>query len=539
MIDASLKNANILIVDDQIANIDVLEGLLDAQGYTTIKSTTDSRQVVQLFTDFKPDLVLLDLTMPHLTGFDVMKQLKPLIPANSFLPILVLTADVTPEAKQKALSGGASDFLTKPFDLIEVGLRIKNLLFASYLQQQLQNQNLSLEEKVKERTSELEKTNLELMVARDKAEASNRLKTAFMQNISHEVRTPLNGILGFGNLLADMDISAEEKQEFIPMLQYSSERLVNTITDYMDISLIASGTMEVKCKQVSIAGELYQLKDKFYSQCTAKKLAFNLFVPEKIKNLTINTDPELFSKMISHLIGNAIKFTTNGVIDVGLDVESDFVEIYIKDTGIGIEKDSHELIFESFAQEDASNTRGHEGSGLGLSIVKGLIGLLGGNIRFESEKGHGSVFYVKLPLVSEVANVQEITTTGKPILQKPLVVLIAEDDYSSRKYLEIVLSKYTSNLFYAGTGVEAIVECRKHPNINLVLMDIKMPEMNGLDATRIIKATRRDLPVIAITAYAMSGDEKKALDAGCDDYLPKPLSSSKLINKLIKLGFIS
>ena len=184
MIDATLINANILIVDDQQANIDVLTGLLDAKGFTNYTTTKDSRQVLKLFDEFKPDILLLDLKMPHLTGFEVMTQLKVIISPKIYIPILVLTADITPESKQKALECGASDFLTKPFDLIEVELRIKNLLQVRYLHQQLENQNQILEEKVKKGTKEIEKTNIELKVTQEKAEQSDKLKSELLNQMS-------------------------------------------------------------------------------------------------------------------------------------------------------------------------------------------------------------------------------------------------------------------------------------------------------------------------------------------------------------------
>ena len=207
MIDSTYKNAKILIVDDKEVNIDILTGLLDIQGYHNLASTTDPRLVVGLYQSFQPDLILLDLMMPHLTGYEVMDQLKEIAPADVYLPILVLTADITTEAKQKALRHGANDFLSKPFDLIEVGLRIENLLFTRFLHQQSLNQNQILEVKVKERTAELEKSNAELIVAREKAESGDRLKTAFIRNISHEIRTPLNGILGMYQVLSDIGLT--------------------------------------------------------------------------------------------------------------------------------------------------------------------------------------------------------------------------------------------------------------------------------------------------------------------------------------------
>ena len=222
MIDSSFKKANILIVDDQEPNVEILLDFLDMQGYSNVLSTTDPREVLSLYRSFEPDLILLDLAMPHLTGFEVMEQLKSFLGENTFLPILILTADITKESKIKALSGGASDFLTKPFDLLEVGLRIRNLLFSSYLQQQLVDQNRLLDEKVSERTRELMLRNIELNLAKDKAEASDRLKTSFINNISHEIRTPLNGILGFGQILADHDLEEEEKNRYLFILNESS-----------------------------------------------------------------------------------------------------------------------------------------------------------------------------------------------------------------------------------------------------------------------------------------------------------------------------
>lgn len=184
MNDSILKNAKILIVDDQQANIDVLTGLLDVKGFTNYKTTKDSRQVFKLFEEFKPDLLLLDLIMPNFNGYEVMMQLRVLIPADTYFPILVLTADITPESKQKALACGATDFLAKPFDLIEVDLRIRNLLKTCHLQQQLENQNQILEEKVKERTKELEKSNIELKVTKEKSEQSDKLKSELLNQIS-------------------------------------------------------------------------------------------------------------------------------------------------------------------------------------------------------------------------------------------------------------------------------------------------------------------------------------------------------------------
>ncbi len=537
MIDSTLKNANILIVDDQVANIEVLEELLELYHYTNVKTTTDPRKVVDLFKSFKPDLILLDLAMPFLSGFDVMEQLKSLVPANTLLPILVLTADVTNESKQRALREGASDFLTKPFDLVEVGLRIKNLLFTSYLLQLLGNQKDILEQKVKKRTSELQKTNVALMIARDKAEASDRLKTAFMNNISHEIRTPLNGILGFAPMVLDPAYSDKEKQEFLEVLQISGKRLIQTVSDFMDISLIASGNIEVRHEHFTVSELLSVLESQYLHDFANKNLQFSVEIPSMLGLVVLNSDRLLLNKILRHLLDNALKFTQKGSVLLSVSHTGQALTFGIKDTGIGISEKVISRIFDHFTQEDTSNTRNYEGSGLGLSITKGLAELLGGSISAESVKGEGSTFSFAIPhILSEpwVEKAETISPIGE-IEHKP-VILIVDDEYSGTLFLKSTLQK-TFDLLFAKNGEEAVELCKSNPGIKLVLMDMKLPEMNGYIATQKIKEFRSDLPIVAVTAYAMTGDRKKCLDAGCDEYLSKPLSKNDLFPILKKFGF--
>jgi signal transduction histidine kinase len=397
MINSTFTNANILIVDDQQANIDVLSGLLEMRGYTNLKSTCDSRLVADLYESFHPDLILLDLMMPYLSGYQVMEQLMSRIPHDTYLPILVLTADITLEAKQRALASGAKDFIAKPFDLIEVGLRIDNLLFARYLYQQLQLNNQVLEKKVKERTIELEKANIDLVSARDKAEASDRLKTAFIQNISHEIRTPLNGIVGICQEIAEGDCSSEEREEYKSILQTSSDRLLKTMTNYMDISLLVTGNVDVEETDILPGIILDKVVEGFQELAESKNVAFNYQISPGKAELPIKTDPYLLQKALSQLVDNAIKFTSHGSVSLGYDFKGNDVEFYVTDTGCGIEESAKATILEHFVQENLSNTRGHEGSGLGLTIAKKIIEILGGTLTFTSVKGTGSTFYLTIP----------------------------------------------------------------------------------------------------------------------------------------------
>jgi len=536
MIDSTFKKANILIVDDQEANIDVLEGLLEMQEYSNIKSTTDPRNVVPLYESFKPDLILLDLSMPYLSGFEVMQELKTLVPENTYLPILVLTADVTAESKQRALSGGASDFLIKPFDLIEVGLRIRNLLHTSYLQQKLLNQNQVLEEKVAERTYELEKQNIKLMAAKEKAEASDRLKSAFINNISHEIRTPLNGILGFGQILTDPGLLPEEKEQYSEMLNSSSSRLVNTVTNFMDISLLTSGNQKVYKKEINLDNSIKEVISRFKDSCDAKNIVLSTVSPALEPTFRLYTDNELLSKILQQLIDNAVKFTHQGSITVGYEKAENDLHFFVKDTGVGISEKSLNQIFDSFIQEDGATTRRYEGSGLGLSIAKGFIGLLGGKIWLDSEKGKGSTFHFSIPcLEQKLETIIQKLIPGERGRGKQ-TILIAEDDDINYYYFKVLLTHDSIEIIHAKNGIEAVGLCQEHPEIELVLMDLKMMDMDGFEATRQIKSFRTNLPIIAITAYSESEDKRKALQAGCDEFLTKPVKKELLIKKLEEFG---
>ncbi len=536
MIDAQLKNAPILIVDDQQANIDILEGLLEMQGYTNFRSTADPREVISLYASFEPELILLDLMMPYLSGFEVMNQLSSLISASTYLPILVLTADITPEAKQRALSGGATDFLTKPFDLTEVALRIKNLLFISYLQKQLQKQNLQLEERVRERTAELEQKNAELIIAKEKAEASDRLKAAFINNISHEIRTPLNGILGFGQMLAEYDLLPEEKEEYLEMMNRSSNRLINTITDYMDIALLNSGSLEVTKSDFDPAHLIHQVRDKFEGPCKSKGLTLTTLVPEIISNPIINADRSLIAKVLNHLVDNAVKFTSGGSVTLGFVLQDNSILFNVNDTGVGIDEKNNDQIFHHFMQEDSTTTRGHEGSGLGLTIAKGISDLLGGKMWFTSEKNKGTSFYFSLPGVALPIGGQELINTDRLDDHRSHTLLVVEDDDINYKYLNILLKHPNIHLIHVKNGTDAIECCRCQPEIDMVLMDLKIGEVDGFEATRQIKAYRKDLPVIAVTAYSGIKEKEYAQQSGCNAFLIKPVKRELLYSKLSEYG---
>lgn len=537
MIDSTLKNAKILIVDDQPLNVQILLEFLELEGYGNLKSTYDSREVIELYKSYQPDLILLDLSMPHLTGFDIMEKLKLIVKNDYFLPIIVLTADATKSSKLKSLSFGANDFLTKPFDLTEVGLRIKNMLYAIYLQQKLQNQNLLLESKIKERTLALVDTNNELKIAIQKAEENNRLKTAFLNNISHEIRTPLNGILGFGQLLSDVNITSNERANYLDLLDESSLRLINTITNFLDVSQLQSNSQSV-IKHNIIPEEVIEEIVFIFKKLNKKKdLNINFQTPINTYDININTDKDLLHKILYYLVENALKFTSEGNVNIGFVKDGSDLLFFVNDTGIGISEQNINKIFNEFVQGDNANNRGYEGSGLGLALARGYVELLGGKIWVDSDLLKGTTFYFSLPIGNTESQISNLftdktinTTKGKSI------ILIAEDDAINYYLLERILKHENLILLHALNGLEAVNICKKNEHINLVFMDLKMPIMDGLEATKEIKKFRKNLPIIALTAYTENEIRNQAMQVGCNDFITKPVGKELLFSKLKEFG---
>jgi len=237
-----------------------------------------------------------------------------------------------------------------------------------------------------------------LFEARIKAEASDRLKTAFMNNISHEIRTPLNGIIGFGEIIANEQLSVEEKNQFLTVVQESSERLIQTIDDYLDISILVTGNQEIHAKNFKIVSLIEDVVEEFAVHGKAKNIPVVEEIPPELRQMSLHSDSDLIRKVLNHLIANSLKFTETGRVVIGLNRENGSCRFYVRDTGIGIAEEATKYVFESFMQEDLSSTRMYEGSGLGLSIVKGIVTLLGGEVSLHSVKGEGTTFYFTIPL---------------------------------------------------------------------------------------------------------------------------------------------
>jgi PAS domain S-box-containing protein len=382
------------------------------------------------------------------------------------------------------------------------------------------------------------KIETDLIEAKEKAEESDRLKTAFLTNMSHEIRTPMNGILGFTELLKEPNLKSDDIQDYIQIIHISGIRMLNTINNIVDVSKIESGLIQINISETNI-NEKMEFTYKFFKpEVEFKGLQFSLKNGLTTKESIIKTDNEKVYGILTNLVRNAIKFTYEGSIIFGYDKKGEFLEFFVKDTGAGIPENQKKLIFERFRQGSESHNRGYEGSGLGLSIAKSYVEMLGGKIWVESEEGRGSTFYFTIPynaVSEEKTEITDVVSSDlKEIQLHNLKILIVEDDEISYSLLKKMLQKISKEVLHAMTGIEAIEACRNNPDLDLVLMDIRMPVMDGNEAISMIRHFNKDVIIIAQTAYAFSGDKEMAIEAGSNDYISKPINSTSLFELIRK-----
>lgn len=349
----------------------------------------------------------------------------------------------------------------------------------------------------------------------------------------------MNAIIGFSEILTNQDLSQEEREEFINYITQGSNTLMNLIEDIIDITKIEAGQINIQysdCNVDKLLDELYATFLKMKNKNGRSSVELRMNKPMMDEDFIFSTDPNRIRQVMSNLLGNAIKFTREGFIEFGFQLASaSSIQLYVKDSGIGIPEDKLELIFDRFGQvNDAQNE--HKGTGLGLSISRKLAELLGGTLTVESTLGEGSKFTLTLPLEKEYP-VQELAA-GKPPASKydwhDRTFLIAEDSILNYTFLDALFQKTRVNLIWAKNGKEAIEMCRKHEEIDIVLMDIKMPVIDGLEAISEIKKFRKQLPIIVQTAYAMPEDRDRTFEAGGDEHLTKPINPEELFSAITR-----
>lgn len=375
-------------------------------------------------------------------------------------------------------------------------------------------------------------------IEKEKALKSDQLKSAFLANMSHEIRTPMNGIIGFSQLLRKDELSDEKRIRYISIINECSNRLMNIVNDILDISKLETGQVELIIEPVDLDLLINQLVMFFEPKAKEKRIKILTGNQLDDKSIIVNTDYSKLWQILNNLISNAIKFTNTGYVKISFQIINDRVKFCVEDTGIGISPEYHDKIFERFRQVEVTTVRNYGGNGLGLAISKYLVELLGGKIWLESEFGKGSNFYftieqqilIEKPLI-ESAKKEESLIANKVV---DFTILIAEDEETNFLFLKEVFTDEKNNVIHAHNGQEAIEICRSNSKINLVLMDIKMPLLDGFNAAKQIKLWKPQLQIIAQTAYAHSSDKDKVIKEGFDDYIAKPiklLDIQKLIEK--------
>jgi CheY-like chemotaxis protein len=503
--ESSRNIPNILVVDDVSANLKLLDDILKSEGYKT-RPVPNGELALRAVTKEKPDLILLDIMMPGMDGFEVCRHLKKNDDLKD-IPVIFISALGETDDIVKALAMGGVDYINKPFHAEEVKARVHTHL------------------KIGRQRKEL----MELNATKDK----------FFSIIAHDLRGPFNGFLGLTKIMAEesQNLTRDEIQQYAASMSNTASNLFQLLENLLEWSLIQRGLKGYGPVSSLLMPAITESIQPVMDSANKKGIMITCEIPS---DLDIFADTDMLASIIRNLTSNSIKFTQKGgtITIAAKTVNDNFIEISVKDTGIGMNSTMVENLFRLDVQTNRKGTEGEPSSGLGLNLSKDFIEKHGGKIWAESIVGQGSTFYFTIPWLparkEKDAVKHDFTAAETQHPLKKLKILIAEDDITSDFLLTMAVKKISSEILHANNGADAVAVCFKHPDIDLILMDIDMPFMEGNEATSDIRQFNKDVIIIAQTAKVLFGERNKALEAGCNDYISKPIDQKELMNMIRK-----
>lgn len=526
----------VLLVDDRKENLLALEALLQYKNVEILKANS-GREALELLLIHDFALALVDVQMPEINGFDLAEYMRGSEKSKN-VPIIFVTAGAIDQKHTfRGYEAGAVDFIYKPLDP-----RIVKSKVLVFLELHRQKQLLTLQ------LAEMESTKDQLKIAKETAEAANRSKSAFLTNMSHEIRTPLGAILGFTELLNDPLLTNSQKEYYLNIITKNGHVLSRLIDDILDLAKVESGKLEAEMTILSLPELLNDVVSLLEVRAQEKRLTLEV----KYKNLipeNIESDPLRLRQILLNIIGNAIKFTNHGSVQVTVDCHpiensnNHRISFEVKDTGIGISKDRREVLFQPFTQADNSTTRKFGGTGLGLSLSRRLAHLLHGDVRLSSEVPEvGSIFIIDIEtkhvdFSKEVFSKMSTQSSDQKanFSLKDTKVLVVEDSPDNQMLVNIFLSKAGSKVEFADNGKDGIHKALNN-DYDIVFMDIQMPVMGGHEATKELRKLGYNKPIIALSAHAMTKERDKSFEVGCNGHLVKPIDRKKLLEAVVQFS---
>ncbi len=509
----------VMVVDDDFRTRLLARSTLEAARFRVSEATNGS-EALQLLNDHTPDLILLDVLMPGLDGFGTCHAIRR-HPTAADVPVLMMTAMDDQETLHRAYLAGATDFTSKPIDWPLLPSRISFIIRYAHT------------------TKALKKSEHDLRVAKEAAEAASWAKTNFLATMSHEIRTPLNALKGNLELLSSAHLNGQQR-EYLADCMAASNILMQVINDVLDFSKIEAGKLCLSSESVAVQALARQLVRIFMPSAQQKGLRLTLALGADLPEYILG-DRLRISQIISNLLSNAIKFTQQG--EIGLDLQYEaatsadgtaLLRIRVRDTGVGIPEDQFERVFESFKQLENFGVRKFSGTGLGLAICKRLVNIMGGKIVVTSQPGLGSTFCVSLPAIQSAPPQEEEQTSEEHGV--PHSILFADDDALSRKMMTSLFAGVGYGITVVENGSQ-LIERLKQRDFDVVLTDISMPDINGIEVAKFVRSgecpdINPRVPIIALTAHAFPNDREKFLAVGINDLAVKPIDFESLLKQI-------